>query len=608
MAARTPFEPLLASAAGDQPITPESLGWQLLSALPELPLHTLSLHDDRGEVLWINEGSLGPHEQALVEDALQMLGADPTQPGVESGLDDGRAACVIPVRTPRGEQLLGLCLVVTDPTGDALLEALLGAQLRTIMRKLAVIMRPSLPGYAEPAGRAPESREPAPSRRAPPARTPALLPDDYEQDYPQEYSQDDYQANGYDGGGYAQQAEEELFEPPVAAPPPPPRRAAAPPARPAARVPPPPVPRQPPAPPAAARVPSAQKAVPQPARPPARPPRPLSEDTMVPPAAPSPAARTPSSPYGGPPPQSRGAPAGRSPAPTPGRAPAQGYAAPPPTLPAASTAPRAAPSPRPSMPAGGPVLGAATVAPSFPSFPSSGPAAPTRATRATQTDSGLALELLPFVKLRAGVKGRRFEIVPRPGRGESRSSLEPLVVQQLIGWLGANRGEWSHEPTSFTINLSITSLEDERFLRDTAGALRAQGIHAETLGFEIAESLYTQNRALVERFIASCEKTGCFLAIDDFTFDSAVLPLLRSRAVRLVKLDARLTGSLQRDKLSEALVTASIHATRVLGVHCAAKTVDSQQLLQWLRTAGCDVAQGSVLAGPQRLESIGTLG
>jgi EAL domain-containing protein (putative c-di-GMP-specific phosphodiesterase class I) len=78
--------------------------------------------------------------------------------------------------------------------------------------------------------------------------------------------------------------------------------------------------------------------------------------------------------------------------------------------------------------------------------------------------------------------------------------------------------------------------------------------------------------------------------------------------VRLVKVDAKLTGALQRDKLSEALMTATIHAARVLGVQCAAKAVESQNLVQWLKSAGCDLAQGPALSGPQRLESLGALG
>ena len=42
--------------------------------------------------------------------------------------------------------------------------------------------------------------------------------------------------------------------------------------------------------------------------------------------------------------------------------------------------------------------------------------------------------------------------------------------------------------------------------------------------------------AQVERFITLCDKLGCFVVIDDFSFDSSVLTLLRSKALRLVKI------------------------------------------------------------------------
>jgi EAL domain-containing protein (putative c-di-GMP-specific phosphodiesterase class I) len=92
--------------------------------------------------------------------------------------------------------------------------------------------------------------------------------------------------------------------------------------------------------------------------------------------------------------------------------------------------------------------------------------------------------------------------------------------------------------------------------------------------------------------------------IDDFSFDSQVLPLLRSKAVRLVKIDPKLTSSVLKDKLCQALVIATVQAAKVLGIHCAAKKVDSQAALQWLTAIGCDFAQGAVLAGTQTLDSL----
>jgi EAL domain-containing protein (putative c-di-GMP-specific phosphodiesterase class I) len=173
-----------------------------------------------------------------------------------------------------------------------------------------------------------------------------------------------------------------------------------------------------------------------------------------------------------------------------------------------------------------------------------------------------------------------------------------------VSWLAAHRSGWSAQPTSFTINLSIATLEDERFAQRMAGTLNSNGLSPEVLGFEITEALCTQRRALVERFITQCDKVGSWVVVDDFSFDSQVLPLLRSKAVRLVKLDHKLTTTALKDKLSQALVIATVQAVKVLGIHCAAKQIDSQAALQWLTAIGCDFAQGSALSCAQPLDSL----
>jgi EAL domain-containing protein (putative c-di-GMP-specific phosphodiesterase class I) len=214
--------------------------------------------------------------------------------------------------------------------------------------------------------------------------------------------------------------------------------------------------------------------------------------------------------------------------------------------------------------------------------------------------------MLPFVKLRSGGRTRRFEVLPAGAARELRDPavLDSLAMQRLLAWLGAHRAAWTAEPTSFTLNVSIATLEDEHFLTQVAAGLQSNGIAPDTIGFEIAEPLCTQRRAQVERFIAACDRLGCFAVIDDFSFDSAVVPLLRSKALRLVKMDARLTAGALRDKLSQALVVATVQAVKVLGIHCVAQQVDSQAALQWLIAVGCDFAQGPMIARQQPLERL----
>ncbi len=236
------------------------------------------------------------------------------------------------------------------------------------------------------------------------------------------------------------------------------------------------------------------------------------------------------------------------------------------------------------------------------------PAAPAVVT-APVSDANLILEVLPFAKLRAGGQTRRFQLVARTSAREAQrdpAALDALILRRLLGWLAAHRTAWNSQPTSFTVNLSIATLEDERFVQKIAAALNAHGIAADTLGFEIAEALCTQRRAQVERFITQCDKLGAWVAIEDFSFDSQVLPLLRSKALRLLKIDPKLTSSALKDKLSQALVVATVQAAKVMGVHCAAKRVDSQAALQWLTAIGCDFAQGAALSPAHSLEAIAT--
>jgi EAL domain-containing protein (putative c-di-GMP-specific phosphodiesterase class I) len=540
--------PAAPSAVASGPLTVESLGQQLREVLPTRRLQSISLCDHEANVLWLSEGALGPDEHSMVTEALALLSADTSLPCHETGLEDGRLALFLPVRAPNGEPV-GIAMILADrkSVSDDTLERMTAAPVRAIMQRLAVLLKPS-------------------ERRASgnTARLPVLqLADEPE-------------------------AAEDLG-PPAA-------RAA-------------------PVAPAAAPVAAA-------AAPPASPiisPREIDEilefdvtaEAVAPPAiaaaeakelefdgAPSASADAPDMldldfepalPKG---PAARGAV--RTPAPLPAPASPRAPAPPPPPAPVARAS---APPPRPI-----PAVVPAAAAPA----PAAAPAAPLSTAMApVASDPNLMLELLPFIKLRAGGQSRRFQVTARTSSQQrDPAAFDALVLQRLLGWLAAHRAAWNSQPTSFTVNLSIATLEDERFAQKMAATLNSHGIAADTIGFEIAEALCTQRRAQVERFITQCDKVGAWVVIDDFSFDSQVLPLLRSKALRLVKIDSKLSSSALKDKLSQAMVVATVQAAKVLGIHCAAKKVDSQAALQWLTAIGCDFAQGQALARPQPLDSL----
>ena len=216
----------------------------------------------------------------------------------------------------------------------------------------------------------------------------------------------------------------------------------------------------------------------------------------------------------------------------------------------------------------------------------------------TNMDGAQGLRLRELIRLRPGGRTRRYQIVPvaEQQRGDALATLN-----QLLAWLGENPRVLQSDPLSFTIGVSASALADPELPAALTGALAASGVDPGMIGFELRESACVLHRALAERFVAQCEQSRCFVVIDDFTFHTSALDLLRSSAVRLLKVETRLVAAAMRDKLAQARVIAIAQAAKVLGTHCSAKYVDSQAGRRWLTAVGFDFTQSSTVETLERL-------
>ena len=233
----------------------------------------------------------------------------------------------------------------------------------------------------------------------------------------------------------------------------------------------------------------------------------------------------------------------------------------------------------------------------------------------------ISLHVQQLMKLRSGGRTRRYEVLVRAKHSaagaamdeslvkalslrESAGAIDRLVVAELANWLKANPGVWNSDPASFSINLSLGSLLDPEFSRYVAQCLQSSGVAPDTIGFEIQESAAIKHHEDVARFIQECETAGCYIVLDDFTMHSDAVAFLGSRAVRVVKVDPKLSTAAMHDRLAQAMVIAISQACKVLGLHCVAKRIDSTASRQWLAAVGIDFAQGYALEDPRPIQTL----
>jgi EAL domain-containing protein (putative c-di-GMP-specific phosphodiesterase class I) len=237
----------------------------------------------------------------------------------------------------------------------------------------------------------------------------------------------------------------------------------------------------------------------------------------------------------------------------------------------------------------------------------------------------VTLYVQQLVSLRSPGRTRRYEVLLRSNtedagqheaprdllaRAEDPASggkLDRVVLTELFHWLALNHSHLELDPAWFSVNLSTGALLDPTFHAFIEEAVRDSRINPRQLGFEIRESQCRQHPAEVVDFLQMCERAGCHAIIDDFTFHSDVLELLRQRTLRMLKIDASLTVKSLQDKVAQAQIAAISHASRILGMQCVVKRIESPLVRQWLAAIGVDYAQGFLLEGPLPITELASL-
>jgi EAL domain-containing protein (putative c-di-GMP-specific phosphodiesterase class I) len=605
------------TASGD---SKAAIGEALKQALSGNRLQSISLHDERGDVLWLDEGALGPDEHNLVVEAAAALSAGPDKTYVFQNIGDGRSAAFLPARSPLND-LLGIAMIIAD---SKFLDSKGAAKFVTptttnLMRRLSFLRKPTAPAAPvtpPPAAPPPAARVASPPPAPQPAR-PAAPP-----------------AGAARPGA---PAANRPAAPPAQRPAAPQAKAPPAPARPAAPA------KAPVAPPKAAQ-PAARPAAP-PARPAAAPAKPAAQQR------PSGSADSDSIAFeiSDIDPKSLLKGAQRAAAPEAKR----------PDLRVVQTDRlpklelRLESDPIPELiqdePAAEPEI---ALEPMYaddvsaeevttevealadadadadmnvqPEFVDEAPQLSAGAGQFEYYGQIFELHAQQLVKLKGNGGTRRFEVLVRDAHADNEfgvapervlqdvhdpsanSDLDRIVVEQLLVWMGENRAMWESEPSSFSVNVGMGTIADPKFASFVASVLKNHKIPAKALGFEISEKSCVDQVRDVDLFVQACEKIGCHVVLDDFTFHHNAMRWLGSSALKFVKLDPKITAVAMKERVPQALVVAIAQASKVLGLSCVAKRVDTPAVRDWLSAVGLDYAQGFLLDQPRSLTALST--
>ena len=207
----------------------------------------------------------------------------------------------------------------------------------------------------------------------------------------------------------------------------------------------------------------------------------------------------------------------------------------------------------------------------------------------------------------------QFGILP-PGRflhlldtASSMTAMTEIVVNRVARDIRAWR-DAGLECGTVAINMPEIALISDAGYFMLANAVTRYALDWNDLAIEITEDVFVNK--YTEQILATVLKLrerGVSIALDDFGTGFASLTNLRNFHFDDIKIDRSFVSEIGKDVKSEQIIKAMIDLAANLGKSCVAEGVETEEHVQFLRQAGCPIAQGYFYAQPQPFE-IATLG
>ena len=194
------------------------------------------------------------------------------------------------------------------------------------------------------------------------------------------------------------------------------------------------------------------------------------------------------------------------------------------------------------------------------------------------------------------------QFIPAAERYNLMSTLDRWVIHEALTEL-ADRNDDGEARYTLAVNLSGTSLSEDRFLEFVIDELKKQNLPNGAICFEITETAAISNLSRVVHFMQALKKLGCKFSLDDFGSGLSSFTYLKNLPVDYLKIDGQFIRNVAEDNVDESMVKAISEVGHAMGIETIAERVETKQVLDKLGTLGIEFAQGYYIARPASVQS-----
>lgn len=215
----------------------------------------------------------------------------------------------------------------------------------------------------------------------------------------------------------------------------------------------------------------------------------------------------------------------------------------------------------------------------------------------------------PHYEVLLGVRSTDGKVLPPAAFIEAvehhkrMAQVDCWVINALFEWMEANPEKMA-VIAGFSINLSGSSVTDDRVLEYVLAQLTRRQVDSRKLCFEITETSAISSLATANDFISAVKRFGCKFSLDDFGTGLSSYAYLQKLDVNFLKIDGIFIRNIVHNTKDQALVSSIVELAQFMGLKTIAEFVEDDEVCDYVKALGVDEGQGYFLGKPTLLENL----
>lgn len=190
-----------------------------------------------------------------------------------------------------------------------------------------------------------------------------------------------------------------------------------------------------------------------------------------------------------------------------------------------------------------------------------------------------------------------LQFVPLAERNDRIAPLTLHVLNRTV----AHQREWraAGHSVAAAINVSAKLLDSQEFIADLRRLIERSAVEPGSLTFEVTESAAMRDPGAAAAALHSFKELGIAISMDDYGTGQSTLSYLKQLPLDELKIDRSFVQQSHRIHADAVLVRSTVDLAHELGLKVVAEGVEEIECLAYLRSIGCDMAQGYLISRPE---------